>query len=86
MSLSRCHCINGLLCLPYLPDPDGEELQDKAAEVWEANKVLIELRRKRPSLHHHYDHAKIGNFVALSGNKAAVDEFIHFHVKPDHYI
>ena len=45
----------------------------------EANKkVLIQLGKKRPSSHYHYDpelRAKIGKFAATSGNKAAVAKF-----------
>ena len=62
---------------PYLPDPDGEELQNKAAEAQEANeKILVELRKKRPSSHYHYGHephVKIRRFASSSGNKAAVN-------------
>ena len=64
---------------PYLPDPDEEKSENKAAEAREANKkVLIQLGKKRPSSHHHYDpelRAKIGKFAATSGNKAAVAKF-----------
>ena len=63
---------------PYLPDPDREESQNKAAKVQEANKkVLVELGKKRPSSHHCYDPelcTKIGRFATSSGNKAAVDK------------
>ena len=55
---------------PYLPDPDAEKSENKAAEVREANKkILIELGKKRPSSHHHYDpelRAKIGRSAATS--------------------
>ena len=64
----------------YLPDPDAERTEDKAAEVREANKaVLVQLRKKkRPSSYNYYDpelRAKIGKFAATSGNKAAVGKF-----------
>ena len=64
----------------YLPDPDAERTEDKAAKVREANKaVLVQLRKKkRPSSYNYYDpelRAKIGKFAATSGNKAAVEKF-----------
>ena len=65
----------------YLPDPDAEKTEDKAAEVREVNKaVLVELgkKRNRPSSYNYYDpelRAKIGKFAATSGNKAAMEKY-----------
>ena len=54
----------------YLPDPDVERTEDKAAEVREA--VLVQLR-KRPSSYNYPElWSKIRKFAATSGNKAAV--------------
>ena len=67
--------------LAYLPDPDAEKMEDKAAEVREVNKAVLgqlSKNRKRPSSHNYYDpelRAKIGKFAAESGNKAAVEKF-----------
>ena len=65
----------------YLPDPDAEKTEDKAAEVREVNKaVLVELgkKRNRPSSYNYYDpelRAKIGKFAATSGNKAGMEKY-----------
>ena len=65
---------------PYQPDPDREELQNKAAEARKANnKVLIELAKKRPSSHQRYEpelRVKIERFAASPGNQAAVDKIL----------
>ena len=54
----------------YLPDPDVERTEDKAAEVREA--VLVQLR-KRPSSYNYPElWSKIRKFAATSGNKAGV--------------
>ena len=69
--------VMSLLWVSCLPDPDMEELRNKAAEVRGANKkILVELGKKRLSSHYHYDpepHVKIRRFATSSGNKAAVD-------------
>ena len=70
LSLSRCGCIG---C--SLPDPEVKSRRE--AEVGEVNnKVLVELRRKRPSLHHPDLCTKIGKFAAFSSNKAAVNKYL----------
>ena len=49
----------------------------REAEVREVNnKVLVELRRKRPSSHHPELCVKINKFAAFSSSKAAVDKYL----------
>ena len=69
---------------PYLPDPTCEQMKKKELEVANANKRVAEAmetqprRRKRSGTYTYYPpelRAKIGNFAAQSGNKAAVEKF-----------